>query len=326
MQLNSLYSALAAQLSCGILMNEPLSRYGTWRIGGPADMIISPRSIADVSLAQRYIYENNIPSIVVGDGSNILFDDDGFRGIVIHIGSDMSAMKMHDDGRVVAQGGIWVPSFVSKVGRAGWQGCEHAIGVPGTLGGLVVMNGGTSRRGIGEQLTQAVAVNHSGDVQNFSREECQFLYRTSIFQKNRSIIVEASFQYERGDKAVLRTYMLKTLQERNRKFPRKMPNCGSVFLSDPSLYATVGPPGKAIEQAGMKGVSCGGALISPLHANFIVNTGNASSDDILHLIAQIRSAVFKTTGHKMNCEVRHLRPDGIMLPAHVSAEERFPSA
>mgnify|MGYP001479298974 CR=1 FL=1 len=285
-------------------MNEPLSQYGTWRIGGPADMIISPCSASDVSLIQKYIYENDIPSIVIGDGSNILFDDEGFRGIVLHIGRNMSSVKIHNDGRVNAQGGIWVPNFVSKVCKAGLQGCEHAIGVPGTLGGLIVMNGGTNRRGIGEQLTQAITVNQFGGIQSFSAEECQFLYRTSIFQKNHYIIVEASFQYEHGDKASLRTSMLKTLKERNKKFPRKMPNCGSVFLSDPSLYATVGPPGKAIEEVGMKGVSCGDALISPLHANFIVNMGGATAADVFHLIKLAKRKVAEKFNINLELEVK----------------------
>jgi len=171
-------------------------------------------------------------------------------------------------------------------------------------------------------LTEATYVTVSGAIERLNQQECCFAYRHSIFQqKEKAIVVEASFQYEPGNVKTLRTQMVKTLVERNRKFPRKMPNCGSVFLSDPALYETVGPPGKAIEEAGLKGMTCGGAMISPLHANFIINTGGATSRDILTLITQIRAAVYERTGHRMNCEVRHLLPNGTILPAHESAEK-----
>ena len=315
---------LRSLVSCEVLTDVPLSRYGTWKIGGPADILVSPGTIEDVCRLQHYIHERGLPSVVIGDGSNILFDDAGYRGVIIHIGRPLSELKISQNGNVTAQAGIWTPRFVWKVARAGLQGCEHVIGVPGTLGGLVVMNGGTSRRGIGEQLTEAVAVTESGEIEQLDAETCAFSYRKSIFQKKKSIIVEASFQYEPGDVSALRSQMIKTLQERNRKFPRKIPNCGSVFLSDPALYETVGPPGKVVEEAGLKGVSCGGAMISQLHANFIVNTGGATSADILKLIAKVRSTVFERTGHRINCEVRHLRPDGNIVPAHESAEKEAP--
>ena len=214
-----------------------------------------------------------------------------------------------------------MPRYVRNVICAEFQGCEHAIGIPGTLGGLVVMNGGTNRRGIGEQLTEATIVTQEGSLKTYSAQDCNFAYRSSIFQTIKCILVEASFRYERGDAWALRSQMIATLQTRNRKFPRKAPNCGSTFLSDPALYETVGPPGKAIEEAGLKGTTYGGAMISPLHANFIINTGRATSHDVLSLIAKVREAVYERTGHHMNCEVRHLRPNGEMAPAHESAEK-----
>ena len=311
---------LQSLLLCDVLTKVPLAQYGTWRIGGSADILVSPCPIEDVCHVQRYIHERNIPSVVIGDGSNILFDSEGFRGIVIHIGRALSDIQISQDGRVTAQAGIWTPCYVRNVTRAGFQGCEHAIGVPGTLGGLVVMNGGANRKGIGEQLTEAVVVTENGSVEKYTAQECGFAYRSSVFQTKKCILVEASFQYEQGDATVLRTQMIQTLQMRNKKLPRKTPNCGSTFLSDPALYETVGPPGKAIEEAGLKGVTCGGAMISPLHANFIINTGNATSGDVLSLIAKVREAVYERTGHYINCEVRHLRPNGEMVPAHESAD------
>lgn len=302
----------------------PLSSLSSWKIGGEADILISPESIEDVAFVKRYAYLNDIPVIVVGGGSNILFDDNGFRGIVLHIGRGLTKFSINKNGLVHVEAGHWTPAFVHKVARAGYSGCTHAIGIPGSIGGLVVMNGGTRRKGIGENLVEATVVNDKGEIIQLSQTECQFGYRSSLLQNMGGVVVEAAFQYAQADKRALRQEMLGTLRDRNKKFPRKLPNCGSVFLSDPELYATVGPPGKAIEEAGLKGTRRGAAEVSTMHANFIINRGGATSADILSLISHIRYAVNSRTGHWLECEVRHLLPDGRMQAAHVSAEQFFP--
>lgn len=296
--------------------DAPLSHFSTWKIGGTADVLVSPACVEDVSFLQRYAHDKSIPCIVIGDGSNMLFDDDGFRGIVIHIGRALSRFEMTADGVVHAEAGIWTPHFVRKVACAGFKGSEHAIGVPGTLGGLVVMNGGTNRKGIGEQITSVTIVKEDGKVKIIEKTACDFSYRHSSLQDGNAVVVGAAFKYEKGDASALRLQMITTLMNRNRKFPRKMPNCGSVFLSSPELHEKVGPPGKVVQEAGFKGFRQGGAMVSDMHANFIVNTGGATSDDVLTLITKIRAAVFERTGHKMECEARHLLPNGKMVPAH----------
>ncbi|WP_229596967.1 UDP-N-acetylmuramate dehydrogenase [Pseudodesulfovibrio sediminis] len=304
----------------------PLSRLSTWKIGGTADVLVSPETIDDVSSVKRYAFEHGVPIVVIGGGSNILFDDAGFRGVVLRIGQGLSDFTISERGFVHAGAGVWTPSFVYRVARAGFSGCTHAIGIPGTLGGLVVMNGGTSRKGIGDHLVEVTVVRDNGEIVRLTQAECAFEYRSSALQKADGVVVAASFQYEKADKAELRQEMLKTLRGRNRKFPRKQPNCGSVFLSNPKLYQMIGPPGKVIEEAGLKGEHCGAAQISRMHANFIINTGGATSADTLRLIAQVRAAVFSNTGHLLECEVRHLLPSGRMQPAHKSAEQFFPYA
>lgn len=310
----------------GIIMDAPLSRFCTWNIGGPADILISPASVQEVVFVKQYARKNALSLVVIGGGSNILFDDAGFRGIILRIGAGLAEFSINEDGFVRAGAGIWTPAFVRRVARAGFAGCTHAIGIPGTLGGLVAMNGGSYRKGIGDQLVEATVVRKDGVLVTLPRKDCAFAYRSSLLQKEETVVVAASFQYTRGNKDKLRREMLAILRERNQKFPRKLPNCGSVFLSDPRLYETIGPPGKAIEDAGLKGERCGGAEISQLHANFIINTGGATSADILQLISKVRSTVYARTGHTLKCEVRHLPPAGALQQAHLSADHSFPIA
>ncbi len=308
-----------------IFTDALLARFCTWKIGGPADVLVCPASVEEVQLVAQYAHGHCVPLVVIGGGSNILFDDAGYRGIILRIGENLAGFDMTPDGFVRTGAGVWTPGFVRRVTQAGFGGCSHAIGIPGTIGGLVVMNGGMYHKGIGEQLVEATVVRTDGSIQNLSRTECAFAYRSSALQKIDGVLVAASFQYAPGDKKELRREMLRTLNVRSRKFPRKLPNCGSVFLSNPSLYETVGPPGKVIEEAGFKGQRCGEAEVSQMHANFIINTGQATSADVLCLISKIRASVFARTGHKLQCEVRHLPPTGSMQQAHISAEQSFPA-
>lgn len=298
-----------------------LKKLGRWKIGGPADLVATPQNVEQLSALCKAINVHKLPYQVVGDGSNLLFDDAGYRGIIIHIGSAFSHFDVSNDGLVTAGAGLWVPDFVRKVGSAGFAGNAHAIGIPGRLGGLIVMNGGSQRKGIGDQLLSVTVVEESGEIATLTREECGYSYRTSSLQNRNAIVVEATFQYTPSDPTELRREMLTILGQRQRKFPRKLPNCGSVFLSNPTMYDLVGPPGKAIEQCGLKGKIHGRAQISPLHANFIVNLGGASSKDVLTLIHDIRHTVYKRTNFWMECEVRHLSPTGALRMAHVAADD-----
>ncbi len=291
---------------------------GRWKIGGPADFVIEPTNEEALASALRAISTAKAPLLIIGDGSNLLFDDLGFRGAVVHITRSMAAVRI-DGTTVTAQAGIWVPSFARHVGRAGLSGAEHIVGIPGTLGGLVVMNGGSQRKGIGDNLLQAVCLDMDGNRRVLSRDDCAFAYRTSALQNLPLVVVEATFRFVPGDAAKIRHEMIAIMASRRRKFPTKLPNCGSVFVSDPAMYDVVGPPGKAIEQAGLRGHRIGDAQIAPNHGNFIVNLGNASSREVLALIELMRSAVHARTGFWMHCEVRYLQPDGHTLPAHLSA-------
>ncbi len=298
-----------------IRVAEPLREHTTWRIGGPADMLVEPRNVEQLSTLRRYIDDCGCASIVIGDGSNLLFDDAGFRGVVIKVGRWLSAFGI-DARRVWGQAGVAVPRLARAVGLMGLTGIEHTIGIPGTLGGLIVMNGGSRRKAIGEVIRTVEVMNCRGEIRSMGRDECDFSYRHSLFQDSNWVVVKAELELEYGDAGIIRRGMLEILRERRRKFPRHLPNCGSVFAGSARLYNRFGPPGKVIEDAGLKGLTVGGAQVSSLHANFIINHDGATSGDILRLIKQVRVAVYDRTEIWMECEVKYVVPTGQIKPVH----------
>jgi UDP-N-acetylmuramate dehydrogenase len=300
--------------------NVLLSKLGRWRIGGPADMLVEPTNRTELAAVLSAIAADDIPHIIVGDSSNLLYDDAGLRGVVVKIGRHFAGFRHDSNGQVTAGAGLWVPSFVRRVIAAGLSGCVHAIGIPGTLGGLVTMNGGSQRKGIGDRLIAATVTNYRGQISRLSHAQLGFGYRSSALQAGGEIMLEGSFRYTPSDKVALHHEALTILRNRRRKFPKIRANCGSVFVSDPALYDLIGPPGAAIERVGLKGKRIGDAQLSLEHANFIVNLGRARASDVLALIRLARAKVKQVSGIAMLAEVRHVLPDGRMQPAHVSAD------
>ncbi len=293
------------------LVNEPLRNHCTWRIGGPADFFVEPSSWQQVAAVLRYANANNIPAIVIGKGSNLLFDDAGLRGVVIKIGRGLSRLTV--TGTIVrAESGISTPRLARAVGLAGLTGLEHIIGIPGTLGGLVFMNGGSMRKAIGDSIVEIKAMDWQGHMRVFRREECEFAYRHSRFQSEDCVIIEATIELAGGSRNATVAEMLRILRDRRRKFPLTLPNCGSVFKSDPQLYDTFGPPGEVLEYLGLKGLRVGGAMVDTKHANFIVNMDNARASDVRSLVGLIRHEVRQRIGLAVKCEVQFVASQGVV--------------
>lgn len=303
-----------------VCFNEPLSHHNSWKIGGNADLFVEPETPAQIAELMRALQATSIPCVVIGQGTNLLFDDEGVRGVVIKIGERMAALNINGSS-IVVQGGCWVPQLARKVMRSGLSGLEHCIGIPGTVGGLVAMNGGSQRKGIGENVVAVTVVTRSGEIQKLSQSDCNFSYRRSALQDSGAIVVEAELHCPLADQNDVRREMLTDLKTRRSKFPRKIPNCGSVFLSTAEMHTSVGPPGKVIEDAGLKGTRVGFAEVSTQHANFIVNRGGAKAEDVLSLIRLIRQTVRQKIGFELDCEVRYVSPDGKIFPAHLKAEQ-----
>ncbi len=308
---------LTALAACDVgicLWDEPLDRHCTWRIGGPADLLVEPDHVDKVARIVRYANHHKIPLVVIGQGSNLLFDDAGVRGIVMKIGRELSTVTI-DGHRILAEGGAWVPGVARCAMQHGLAGLEHIIGIPGTLGGLILMNGGSQRRAIGDNVQKVWIVSRDGKECCLPHAACHFSYRQSALQDTGAVVTRVELTCPTGDRREIRRAMLADLRERRRKFPRKQPNCGSVFLSTAEMHASVGPPGKIIEDAGLKGSRVGDAEVSRQHANFIVNLGQATSRDVLALINQVRCTVHKQIGFTLYCEARYVSPDGVILPA-----------
>lgn len=297
--------------------NEPLREHCSWRIGGPADILVEPHSGPRLQKILRITGDYNVPVVIIGCGTNLLFDDAGVRGVVVKIGERMAGISITGT-HIRAGAGTWMPRLARAVGRAGLSGLEHTIGIPGTLGGLVVMNGGSLHQSLGENVRHLTILDRQGRSDLFSHQNCQFSYRSSLMQKEGLIVTEVELECERAPKSVIRREMLEILRERDRKFPRKTPNCGSVFLSSDELYERFGPAGKIIEETGLKGLSVGDARVSTKHANFMINRGGAGSADVLELIRRVRQAVYNRIGIQLNCEVRYVSPNGSIMPAHLA--------
>ena len=310
--------------SGGVRRNVSLREISWYKIGGPADVVVEPKTTESAASVMRCLTEHNALYTVIGSMSNILFDDAGYRGVLVKI-ADTNFNELHfkENGTVQAGAGFWVPCYVRNVIKRGLEGCVHAIGIPGALGGLIIMNGGSLRHGIGEQLVNVTVIDKSGEIQTLTREECNFGYRSSALQTMECLITGATFRYESKDPKLLRKQALDLLAQRSTNFPRKYPSCGSVFLSTSEMYGIIGPPGKAIEDLGFKGKTEGGALISPVHANFIVNTGGATARDVLSLIHQCREAIREKSGFDLKCEVRFLPAEGKLCSAHIQADKIF---
>ena len=308
-------ASLVKLCSGGVAQDVDLSSISQWRIGGRADVIVRPTSHDEVMRLMDWFRGKGIEPLVIGLTSTLLFSDDGLRMPCIQIGTGMADVRI-EGTTIHAEAGVWVPGFARRLMKNGLTGVEHICGIPGTLGGLVCMNGGSQRKGIGTHVASVRSVTRFGREVVRDWTACGFAYRRSVYQTNSEVITEVTLQLQAGVRDEIRHEMRGILASRRKKFPRKQPNCGSVFKSDPAMYDEIGPPGAAIEKVGLKGAREGGALVSPFHANFIVNTGSATARDVLTLLRRVSDAVEKTTGYRMATEVLSVSADGRLSTLH----------
>ncbi|MCM3665722.1 UDP-N-acetylmuramate dehydrogenase [Mesobacillus subterraneus] len=278
--------------------NEPLANHTTMKIGGPADILIEPSSIDNLKIAVDALKESGIKWTVIGRGSNLLVSDNGIEGAVIKLGSGLDELEI-EDTKVLAGGGLSLVNFAITISRKGLSGLEFAGGIPGSVGGAVYMNAGAHGSDISQILEKAYVLFEDGSLEWLSNEEMKFSYRTSVLQKERpGIVVAAVFQMKEGNREEIVAELQKNKDYRKETQPYNYPSCGSVFRNPLPNYA-----GNLIEKSGLKGHRIGGAQISELHANFIVNTGNAKAEDVLGLIQHVKDTVMELHGVKMETEV-----------------------
>jgi len=278
-----------------IALNEPMSRYTSIRIGGPADFLLEPVDRDDAVSVMSRLQEDSVPFMLIGKGSNMLVSDEGFRGIMVHLEPGLSTAAMEGD-LVSAGAGIPMARFVDFCLQHDMGGVEMLAGIPGTLGGGVIMNAGAYSGEISAHLVD-VEVLRDGKVVRVPKGQIGFSYRHSALEG--SVVLGARFKLPPGDKAGLMRSRRELLIRRNRAQPVNMPNSGSMFKNPPGHHAA-----KLIDEAELKGARRGGAGISGLHANFIVNYGNARARDVVELLGLAHSAVLKKFGVNLELEIK----------------------
>lgn len=289
---------LPAGLAGTVKYDEPLAKHTTFRIGGPARILFAPASADAVAAAIAWARSAGLPWLVLGMGSNVLVRDGGFPGLVLKMGKGL------DD--VVVKGATWTvgagvptPLLARRSAEAGLEGLQRLIGVPGSVGGGVFMNSSAHGQDFAGVLVSAQVLTPKGEVKPVLRQAIKFGYRTSGLEGH--VVVGAVLRFEEEDPVKLKADMAMVLKRRRAGTPFDQPCAGSMFRNPKEMTA-----GRLIDRCGLKGRRVGGAMISPLHANYFVNKGNATADDVLKLIDIARTAVFKEFGHELVLEVRVL--------------------
>jgi UDP-N-acetylmuramate dehydrogenase len=286
-----------------IKLNVAMKEFTTFKIGGPADVMIIPRTISDIIKAVNFCRNHNIPAVMLGMGSNILVKDKGIRGIVIKIGDSLKNYSIAGN-EIYAEAGISLSELSRKAAENSLSGLEFAEGIPGSLGGAVVMNAGAYNGEIKDVLKEVLAVDYSGRLKTFNTQQMQFGYRKSIFQSMEFIVLAIRMQLKKGNKEQIFSTMQEFNRLRREKQPLDMPSAGSTFRRPEGFY--VGP---LIEELGLKGFKIGGAEVSTKHAGFIVNSGNATASDIIELITYIQEKANKKYGVSLVPEIRIIGED-----------------
>jgi len=291
---------LLREVARGIVkVDEPMSKHTTFGIGGPADVYIEPTDADDLASVMARVAERGLPWFVFGDGANLLVSDKGIRGLVIKMGRPFSKIKI--EGELVTVGSAAkLDKVVSATVGAGLSGLEYAAAIPGTVGGAIVMNAGTYRSQIGDVTEQVSVVTNDGRRLDLTPEDLQFGYRWSMFQADPSkIIVGALLRLRRGEKEELVRMMEAVRRRRAINLPSVGRSAGCVFKNPDGVSA-----GQLIDQAGLKGLAVGDAVVADRHANFILNMGRAAAADVRELAERVRGAVKDKFGIELEYEIR----------------------
>ncbi len=278
-----------------IAINEPMSKYTSMRVGGPADYYIEPADKQDLVEIALYFQKNNYPYLMLGRGSNMIISDEGIRCAAINLESSLSNIRMEGD-MVIAEAGVHLSKFVDFCIQQELAGVEMLAGIPGSVGGAIVMNAGAHGGETADHIVE-IEIMRDGRIQIVKKEDAGFSYRRSSFGND--IVLSASFLLPKGDKEELTRRRRELILKRNTTQPLTLPNAGSMFKNPHGTFAA-----KLVEQAGLKGKRVGNAQISEKHANFIVNLGDAKASDVLTLVDLVRRTVHQNTGVLLELEVK----------------------
>ncbi len=283
-----------------VLIDEPMRKYTTFRIGGPADYLVSVCDMREVKDVVAVCKAEHVPYYIVGNGSNLLVSDKGYRGVIIRIFKDMAEIEVREN-RIVAKAGALLSQIAAKALEAGLTGFEFAAGIPGTLGGACRMNAGAYGGEMKDVLEEVVVLDDQGEIRCLSAGELELGYRTSVIAKKGYTALEATISLKKGEKEKIKEYMEELREKRVSKQPLEYPSAGSTFKRPEGYFA-----GKLIQDAGLKGFSVGDAQVSEKHCGFVINKGNASAAEVHELMRQVSDKVEEKFGVRLEPEVRRL--------------------
>jgi UDP-N-acetylmuramate dehydrogenase len=299
MSIQSVYQQLKSQTPPdGLKLNEPMSGHTSFRIGGPADIMVLPATIQQIIATVEICRKNNCPYYIMGNGTNLLVRDGGYRGVIIKTAANMKECKIEGE-KVYGQSGILLSTLSKYIAEAGLEGFEFASGIPGTLGGAVAMNAGAYDGEIKDVIEWARVMTADGDIMTYSKDQLELGYRTSTIQRNDLVVLDCGLSLKRGKRDAINEKINKYTSMRKARQPLSLPSAGSTFKRPEGYYA-----GKLIEDAGLKGTRIGDAQVSELHCGFIVNVGKASANDIIALINHVKKEVRERFNVELQPEVK----------------------
>ena len=283
-----------------ILLDEPMKKHTTFRLGGPADYFLSPSDVNQIPEIIHICRKEGIPWFVLGNGSNLLVSDQGYRGVVIQIYKNMNQITV-EGTRIYAQAGALLSAVSKKAMEAGLTGMEFASGIPGTLGGAAVMNAGAYGGEMKDILVSVTVLTDEGEQKVLKAEELSLGYRTSIIKERGYIVLDVVLQLQAGDQDAIRNRMEELKVQRVTKQPLEYPSAGSTFKRPDGYFA-----GKLVQDAGLRGYRVGGAQVSEKHCGFVINTGDATASDVVRLIRNVQDIVWNKFEVRMEPEVKFL--------------------
>lgn len=286
-----------------VARNVPMKAYTSIRTGGPARFFAEPDTIEKVHELLQYLRDKSITHYIMGNGTNLLFPDSGYDGVVIRIGNKISRITL-EGNQITAQAGASLAAVSARAMEASLEGLEFASGIPGTIGGAVAMNAGAYGGEMSQVVKETLCVDEQGKLLRLKDQEHGFGYRKSRIQTDALVVLETTMVLRPGEQMEIRNRMADFNSRRREKQPLNLPSAGSVFKRPEGFYA-----GQLIQECGLKGHTIGGAQVSDKHCGFIVNLGNATSQDVLDLIKLVRKTVYEKTGVLLEPEVRIIGGD-----------------
>lgn len=280
-----------------IRLQEPMAGHTTFRIGGPADCFLELENEEQLKKVRRYLELTGVSFFVLGNGSNLLVNDTGYRGIILQVGSKMNGISVQGN-RVIAKAGATLVQAARTAMEHGLSGLEFASGIPGTVGGGVVMNAEAYGGEMSQAVVQVNVVSRDGEILELDNETMEFGYRSSVIKHSPFIVTEVTFCLDRDDKDVIKGRMEELAMRRREKQPLEYPSAGSTFKRPEGHFA-----GKLIMEAGLKGFRIGGAQVSEKHCGFVINTGNATAQDVRDVMTAVQNRVKGQFGVELEPEI-----------------------